>query len=85
MSDWAITTDEKEPIIGKIYRIEDSRKGSFRGKIRSVSGVFAEVDVLEGKIHWASKENKIFNADPAVVNVRDTLCLLIGEGDERSN
>jgi len=76
---WVISgkPDGELPIIGAVYEIRDSRKGTFTGRIISISGNFADVEVIEGKIHWASTENKIFDSNPDVVSIRDSLVYLI--------
>lgn len=65
------------PIVGQIYIIKDKRKGNFVGKIVSLSLPFAEVEVLAGKINWVSTENQMFNPNPKVVSIRDSLTRLI--------
>lgn len=77
---WVIARKPKDavPEIGKVYEIRHSRKGTFVGKILSVSGNFATVERIEGKIKWASKENRLFNT-PCHKNlsIRDSLVYLI--------
>lgn len=62
--------------IGTVYDIHDARKGTFTGRVISVHGEFAQVEVLEGKIHWASNENRILNSSPETVSIRASLVYL---------
>jgi len=76
---WVIAgkPDDAIPTEGAIYEIRDCRKGTFTGRIITVREEFADVEVLSGKIHWASRENKIFDANPEVVGIRASLVYLI--------
>ena len=81
---WVIAgqPDGAVPIVEQVYEIRDRRKGTFVGKIVSVSDNFAEVERIEGKIKWASHQNQIFvGSYPDVVSIRDSLCYLIEKGN----
>jgi len=81
---WVIARkpDGTVPTVGQVYEIRDSRKGTFTGRIIDDSGYWARVEVLAVKIHWASKENHIFNRNPDVVNIRASLVYLIEIEDD---
>lgn len=80
MANWKIAEepDGAVPIVGEVYQIQDVRKGTFIGKIISVSGEFAEVKRIEGTIHWASFTHSVlYGSQPKEVSIRDTLVYLI--------
>ena len=85
MDKWIIANEKDDaiPEIGKIYEIRHSRKGTFIGKIVSVSGSFAKVEILNGEIKWASKENRIFNPNPEFVDIKDSLSYLTSYKSEK--
>ena len=76
---WVIARkpDSAVPAVGRLYEIRDSRKGTFIGRIVDVNGNIARVEVVSGEIHWASRENRIFNASPDLVNICARLVYLI--------
>ena len=79
-TNWVIAgqPDGATPIIGNIYEIRHSRKGTFTGRIMSVDGEWAKVERLEGEIHWASVEyNLLVGSKPEVVSIRACLSYLI--------
>ena len=67
------------PEIGKIYKIQHSRKGDFVGKLTKLSGEWATFEILSGEIHWASMENKLIQKlfGDEIVTVRDSLSYLV--------
>ena len=79
MADWVIAGKMKGavPEVGKKYEIRDERKGTFDGVILEVIDSFATVEVVDGKVHWASNERRIFDPNPETVSIRDTLVYLI--------
>lgn len=70
-------SDDAIPEVGKFYKIKHARKGEFVGKIISVSGSFADVELAasEGvKVKFMSDENNLLG--PGFVNnvsIRDSL------------
>ena len=87
MSQWVIAGKEKdaEPIVGKEYEIRHTRKGILKGKCLSVSGEWATFALIEGKINYTSRENKILQelyGPPETITVRDQLCYLIEIEDD---
>jgi len=76
---WVIAgqPDGAVPAVGGFYKVIDSRKGTFFGRILSVAGEWAKVEVLQGKIHWLSTENRMFHPDPQEVNIRVQLVMLV--------
>lgn len=77
MADWLIDGLTAEPEVGKVYKIDHVRKGTFIGRIIEVTGDFAKVERLAGKVGWVSKENNLFNGpEPEVLSIRDSLCTL---------
>lgn len=80
MANWKIAgePDGAVPIVGEVYQIQDSRKGTFIGKIISVNGIWADVQRLSGKIKWASTDYQWEQGQyPNEVSIRDTLVYLI--------
>jgi hypothetical protein len=79
MSDWVIAGKDAGaiPEIGKVYEIRDKRKGTFVGRVLSVTDVFARVEVISGEIKWLSMGNKLLNPNPETVSIRDVLCYLV--------
>lgn len=78
---WAISAPyddiEQQPVAGKVYEIEHSRKGTFLGRVLEVRGNFADVQRLEGRIAWANNANRLFVGPyPEGVGIRDSLCKL---------
>ncbi len=76
---WVIAgkPDGELPVIDAVYEIRDSRKGTFTGRIISIRGEFADVEVLNDGIRWASNENRVFNSNPDTVSILDSLVYLI--------
>jgi hypothetical protein len=83
---WVIAgkPDDAQPEIGKTYKIRDSRKGIFFGRVLTIHHPFATVEVLKGKIKWLSMENNLFNPNPETVSIRCSLCYLIEQEEETS-
>lgn len=61
----------QKPEIGKTYRIEHSRKGSFTGKVTAINGEWIDVEITAGKArNMASEANEVGE----VVRLRDSHC-----------
>ena len=74
---WVIARqpDNAIPVIGQEYEIRDSRKGTFKGKILSVNGEWADVEVTDGKPKFISLDYKLgYNG---YVSIRAGLVYLI--------
>lgn len=65
------------PEVGKVYEVRDSRKGTYTVEITAINGEWATGNVLMGEIHWASKENRLFNSNPETTTLRAPLVYLI--------
>lgn len=66
------------PTVGSVYEVRDVRKGTFIGRILSVSGEWADVERIEGKIRWLSIENNYLGGNyPDAVSIRASLCELV--------
>lgn len=67
--------EDTPPVVGELYEIRDSRKGTFRAKVLEVDDPFAIVEVFEGKPNFISLDYKLnYNG---VVSVRASLAYFI--------
>jgi hypothetical protein len=71
------------PEVGKVYQVRHSRKGAFTGRILSVRGEWADVEVVGGKARLTSDTANIIDklrelrGEAQVVTIRDRLSYLI--------
>lgn len=72
---WNVTGSEPgtPPEVGTVYNVRHSRKGSFRGRVKSVSGEFANVEILSGHAAALSPDNA--KSEGEIVSVRDSLAI----------
>lgn len=85
---WVIAGQPEDaiPVIGDVYEIRDSRKGTFTGRIIAIRGIWADVERLIGSIYWASNEyNLCVGPRPDIVTIRDSLAYLIEKGESDGN
>lgn len=63
------------PVVGHLYEIRDSRKGTFNGKVVEVAGNTATIEVTEGEPRFASLDYRLgYNG---LVKIRASLAYLI--------
>lgn len=74
---WVVAGKPKgtPPVVGELYEIRDSRKGTFNAKVLEVGDPFATVEVFEGKPKFMSLDYKLnYNG---IVSVRASLAYFI--------
>ncbi len=73
---WAIKgkPEGAVPEVGKLYLVSHSRKGLFRGRLKSVSGVWATFQITEGVAEAILDHNVRYEGEE--VTCRDSLCIL---------
>jgi hypothetical protein len=63
------------PVVGQEYKIRDSWKGTFSGRILTVTGEWADVEVTKGKPRFISMDRRLgYNGQ---ISIRACLVYLI--------